>query len=155
MDTCLFVNDEDTLLRMYRGIPFPSSRSDECSWISQQSSLSTGEYQFAVENLSGQLVGRCGIGKVIWKDRVAELNIMIGPDFRGNGYGLEALNLVSAFCFEQMGLHRLKVSVMAFNTPALRLYQKCGFRIEGRLREEIWRNGRWEDVVILGKIREA
>ncbi len=73
-----FMNDAATLRGMLSGIPFPSSWQDEQQWLSQQTGYTRGEYQFAVENFDGELVGRCGITRLDWKNRVAELAIMIG-----------------------------------------------------------------------------
>ena len=84
-----FVNDPETLRGMMSGIPFPSSYADEQQWLSQQSSYTRGEYQFAVETVDGdELAGRCGIIRVDWKNRMAKLAIMIGKPYRGKGYAL-------------------------------------------------------------------
>ncbi len=147
-----FVNDYETLRGMMSGIPFPSSMADEQQWLSQQSSYTRGEYQFAVEDAAGDLVGRCGAIRVDWKNRLAELAIMIGAPYRGRGYGTEAMALLCDFCFREMNLHRLKVSVFAFNEAALRCYEANGFVREGLLRQELWRDGAWRDVVILAKM---
>lgn len=148
----LFVNDEETTLLMYKGMPFPTSLNDEQQWLSQQSSYTRGEYQFAVENMDGDLVGRCGIVRLDWKNRVAELGMMIGRPYRGRGYGKEALSLVCDFCFQQLGCHRLKVSVLDFNEAAIACYTACGFVREGVLREEVFRNGTFHDVILMGRI---
>lgn len=128
-----FVNDPETLRGMMSGIPFPSSYADEQQWLSQQSSYTRGEYQFAVETVDGdELAGRCGIIRVDWKNRMAKLAIMIGKPYRGRGYGKEAMELLCDFCFREMNLHKLRVSVFAFNEAAVRCYLSCGFREEGR-----------------------
>jgi hypothetical protein len=44
-----------------------------------------------------------------------------------------------------LGLHRIALSVFEFNERAIRAYVACGFEIEGRAREAIWRDGRWWD----------
>lgn len=147
-----FVNDYDTLRGMISGIPFPASLEDERQWLSSQSSYTRGEYQFAVEDFEGELVGRCGIIKLDWKNRVAELAIMIGSPFRGRGYGREAMALLCGFCFREMNLHRLKVSVFAFNEAAIRCYERNGFVREGLLRREIYRDGAYHDVVLMGRL---
>ena len=147
-----FVNDYETLRGMMSGIPFPASEADEQQWLNQQSSYTRGEYQFAVEDFEGDLVGRCGITRVDWKNRLAELAIMIGTPYRGRGYGTEAMALLTDFCFREMNLHRLKVTVFAFNEPALKCYEANGFVREGLLRQELWRDGAYRDVVILAKL---
>lgn len=147
-----FMNDPATLRGMLAGIPFPSSYADEQQWLSQQSGYTRGEYQFAVETVAeDELVGRCGITRVDWKNRLAELGIMIGAPHRGMGYGKEAMGLLCDFCFREMNLHKLKVSVFAFNEAALRCYRANGFAEEGRLRDELWRDGGYRDVVILSR----
>ncbi len=146
-----FMNDAATLRGMLSGIPFPSSYQDEQQWLSQQTGYTRGEYQFAVENFDGDLVGRCGIIRLDWKNRVAELAIMIGTTHRGNGYGKEAMQLLCDFCFREMNLHKLKVTVFAFNEPALRCYRANGFEQEGLLKKEIFRDGQYRDVVILSR----
>lgn len=82
-----FINDYETVKGMMSGIPFPSSYADERRWLEQQTSYSRGEYQFAVEDFEGDLVGRCGVIRLDWKNRLAELAIMIGTPYRGRGYG--------------------------------------------------------------------
>ena len=57
--------------------------------------------------------------------------------------------LLTDFCFRELNLHKLKVTVFAFNTPALRCYEANGFVREGLLKNELWRDGAWRDVVIL------
>ena len=49
--------------------------------------------------------------------------------------------------FGGLGLHRIALSVFAFNERAIRAYQSVGFVIEGRAREAIWRDGRWWDEI--------
>ena len=46
-----------------------------------------------------------------------------------------------------LGLHRVALSVFAFNERAIRAYLRVGFVIEGRSREAIWRDGRWWDEI--------
>lgn len=149
-----FVNDWETLSTMQRGIPFPSSMVDEGRWLDRQTSYSQGEYQFAIEDGHGSMVGRCGPIQVDWKNRVAELAIMIGTPYRGRGYATEAMSLLCSFCFEEMNMHRLKVSVLGTNLPALACYERNGFVREGILRQEIFRGGVYHDVVLMGRLRD-
>ena len=122
-----FVNDYATLRDMLAGMPLPASYEDERRWLDQQSSYTRGEYQFAVEDGGGDLVGRCGLTRVDWKNRLGEIGMMIGAPYRGRGYGTEALGLLCDFAFSEMNLHKLKVSVFAFNAAAIRCYEKNGF----------------------------
>lgn len=149
-----FMNDYATLRGMISGIPFPSSYQDEQQWLQQQTGFTRGEFQFAIEDFEGNLAGRCGVIRLDWKNRVAELAIMVGTPYRGRGYGKEAMALLCDFCFREMNLHRLKVSVFAFNRPAIRCYEANGFVREGLLRQEVFRDGEYRDVVVMGRLAD-
>jgi len=82
-------------------------------------------------------------------------HITIGErDAWGRGLGTEATELMLWLAFDRIGLHRVGLSVFAFNERALRSYIKAGFRVEGRLRESIQRDGRYWDEVQMGVLRE-
>ena len=54
--------------------------------------------------------------------------------------------------FDTLGLHRIALYVFEFNERAIRAYQRCGFVIEGRARESIFRDGRWWDELAMSVI---
>lgn len=65
----------------------------------------------------------------------------------GNGYMPEALVVLFRFCFEELGLHRLQISVIPRNGPSNRVAQKLGLRDEGTALRYLEINGNWEDHV--------
>lgn len=97
--------------------------------------------------------GDCHIGNVAlhginWQHRRAELRIIIGEaECRGKGYGSEAIRLLLRHAFEKLNLHRIFLGVRADHQQAIRAYEKCGFVVEGRLRQEYLRGGAWYDAV--------
>ena len=82
-------------------------------------------------------------------------HITIGErDAWGRGLGTEATELMLEHAFERLGLHRVGLSVFSYNTRAIRAYEKVGFRIEGRLREAIRRDGRYWDEIQMGVLAD-
>jgi RimJ/RimL family protein N-acetyltransferase len=78
-------------------------------------------------------------------------HITIGErDAWGRGLGTEATELMLEHAFDRLGLHRVGLSVFSYNLRAIRAYEKAGFRIEGRQREAILRDGRYWDEVHMG-----
>ncbi|MEO8625523.1 MAG: GNAT family protein [Candidatus Limnocylindrales bacterium] len=78
-------------------------------------------------------------------------HITIGEqDAWGRGLGTEATQLMLHHAFDRLGLHRVGLSVFSYNTRAIHAYEKAGFRIEGRLREAIQRQGEFFDEVQMG-----
>ena len=150
-----FVNDYEVMRGVTSGILYPSTVDDEARFIGGQTSYTRGEYQFAVETLAGEFLGRCGFIHVDWKNRLGEIAILIGKkDARGKGYGTDAVKTLCDFGFRELNLHKIKVSVFDFNAAALRCYEKSGFTREGLCKSEIFREGRYHDVVVMGRLEE-
>ena len=81
-------------------------------------------------------------------------HITIGEsDAWGQGYGTEATQLMLDHAFGTLGLHRIALFVFEFNERAMRAYQRCGFVVEGRARESIWRDGRWWDELAMSVLQ--
>jgi RimJ/RimL family protein N-acetyltransferase len=78
-------------------------------------------------------------------------HITIGEhDAWGRGLGTEATELMVGHAFERLMLHRVGLTVFSYNIRAIRAYEKAGFRVEGRLRDAIQRDGRYFDEVQMG-----
>ena len=78
-------------------------------------------------------------------------HITIGErDAWGRGLGTESTSLMLSHAFEQLALHRVGLTVFSYNLRAIRAYEKAGFRVEGRLRDAIVRDGRYFDEVQMG-----
>jgi RimJ/RimL family protein N-acetyltransferase len=93
-----------------------------------------------------RLIGSCAFSQLDADNGSAMYHITIGEkDAWGHGYGTEATGLMVGHAFDALGLHRVSLSVFEFNERAIRAYRRCGFVVEGRAREAIWRDGRWWD----------
>ncbi|KAJ8117426.1 hypothetical protein OPT61_g1364 [Boeremia exigua] len=79
--------------------------------------------------------------------RWTEIGIDILPSFQGQGYGREAIEWALDYSFRRSGLHRVRIRAFEWNEGAVRLYNKIGFKMEGREREALWHEGRWWDGV--------
>ena len=90
-----------------------------------------------------------------WKNRKAVQGIFIGEkEYWGRGYGSDAIRALLGFAFREMNLHRVYLSVYDYNERAIRCYEKCGFRHEGRLRKARFSDGRYHDELMMGILRE-
>jgi RimJ/RimL family protein N-acetyltransferase len=104
---------------------------------------------------TGRLIGLTTFSALDPDNGSVLFHITIGePEEWDQGYGTEATELMLALAFERFGLHRVGLSVFAFNERAIRAYQKAGFRIEGRLRQSILRDGRHWDEIHMGVLRD-
>ncbi len=95
-----------------------------------------------------RLIGTCALSQLDADNGSALFHITIGEkDTWGRGYGTEATRLMIDHAFGGLGLHRVGLAVFSFNDRAIRSYRSCGFVVEGRAREAIWRDGRWWDEI--------
>ncbi|MBN1261555.1 MAG: GNAT family N-acetyltransferase [Anaerolineae bacterium] len=106
---------------------------------------------FVIETLdTGQPIGVVGLEDIDWLDRCAEFGIIVGePEFWGLGYGSDALRVLLEVGFHWYNLHRIFLRVVAANQRAIRSYEKCGFHLEGRLREATFIDGTYHDLLIM------
>ena len=96
-------------------------------------------------------IGNISLFDINWKDRHAELGITIGDkDYWSQGYGTDAIRTILELAFDQMNLHRVVLRVHADNARAIRAYEKVGFQHEGDLRESVFRDGIYYDMVLMG-----
>ena len=102
-----------------------------------------------------RLIGSCAFSQLDGDNGSALYHITIGEkDTWGLGYGTEATELMLEHAFVRLGLHRVALSVFAFNERAIRSYQKAGFTTEGRAREAIWRGGRFWDEISMSVLEQ-
>jgi RimJ/RimL family protein N-acetyltransferase len=78
---------------------------------------------------------------------------LASPAVFGQGYGTEVTRLVTAWALDTVGLHRVELEVYSHNPRAQRVYEKCGFRVEGRRRGALLWNGDRYDAVVMGLLR--
>ena len=125
-------------------------------WLEKDLERRTDMYWFAVRALEDdRLLGDVTLSVINWGSREAFTGIAIGVrEFWGKGYGTDAMALLLRYGFLELNLRRISLNVFEFNQRALRSYEKAGFRLEGRQRQFIQREGcRW-DILYMGILRE-
>jgi len=127
---------------------FPMSVDLEERWIE---SLSKKDEVHMIATARG---GSSSLGIVSLKDinkrnRSAHLSIILQKKSWDKGYGTEAVTGVLDFLFDRMNMHRVWLRVAEHNKRAMRCYEKCGFKIEGTLREDHFADNEWRSSFIM------
>jgi RimJ/RimL family protein N-acetyltransferase len=124
-----------------------------------------GRYDWAVTpgavrdgNLvSDELIGEIVLNNIDEHSGSANLRLQMLPDYRGRGYGREAIPMVLAFAFDHKDgphLHRVQLDVLSINPRARALYASLGFREEGVLRD-VYRDGDgWADAIVMSILED-
>lgn len=139
-------------LTRYQTRPMPR---EEVERFFQTRLLEPDSVAYAIHvRLTDRLIGLTTFSALDADNGSVLFHITLGErDVWGQGYGTEATTLMLAHAFERLGLHRVGLSVFSFNDRAIRSYEKAGFRIEGRLRDAIVRDGRYWDEIQMGALR--
>jgi [ribosomal protein S5]-alanine N-acetyltransferase len=148
-----WLNDPEVTRYTETGV-FPSTPQDLERYYRNVASSKTDVMFAIVDKRSGRHVGNIKLGSIHWIHRTATMGILIGDKaFWGKGVGLEATQLMAGYGFERLNLHRINLGVFAEHTAAVRCYERAGFRIEGRLREDLFQGGEHKDRLLMGLLR--
>jgi RimJ/RimL family protein N-acetyltransferase len=108
---------------------------------------------FAIE-VDGLYIGGCALFHFDNTAQTCELGIGIGDkSYWGKGYGREAVQLLLDYAFRLRNMHKVWLTTHGANERAQRAYRACGFVEEGRLRDHVWHDGRYQDLVYMGILR--
>jgi len=100
------------------------------------------------------------IGSISYRDydsinKVIVLGIHIGEkNYWGKGFGTDAIKTFVKYLFDTLDINRIELDTFDENIRAIKAYQKCGFKIEGVLREARLIEGKFHDVIIMGMTRK-
>ncbi len=127
----------------------PVTLAEEERWY-REYERRTDEQIFAIE-VEGRHVGNLGLHKIDRTHRKADIGIVIGePEFWSKGIGTEAMRVALGYAFGELGLNKVSLDVLEYNTRAIRMYEKVGFQREGVHREDVYKDGRFVNVVRMG-----
>ncbi len=108
-----------------------------------------------VHRKSGRVIGWASLRW--WRPfhTTADFGIAIGDKgFRGKGIGTEVTRLLTELAFEQYNIHKVELFTRPDNQAMIRSAEKSGFRVEGKIRETVYFNGKYHDGVLMGVLRE-
>ncbi|HYN47659.1 MAG TPA: GNAT family protein [Candidatus Nanopelagicales bacterium] len=148
-----YADPEVARLTRYQDGPM---RADEVRRFFEARVTGAGSLALAIHlRETDRLIGTCAFSQLDGDNGSALFHITIGErDCWGRGYGTEATALMLDHAFGTLGLHRVGLSVFAFNERAIRSYRNVGFVVEGRSREAIWRDGRFSDEIQMSVLAE-
>ena len=135
--------------------PMPQSYARMLAEFDQEVAKGGREGKSFVIVVDEKVIGQCALFNEDEVARTCELGIAIGDKtYWGQGYGRESVQLLLGYAFRYHHCHKVWLKVHAGNERARRAYAACGFREEGRLRAHVWSDGAYDDLVIMGVLRE-
>jgi putative acetyltransferase len=105
--------------------------------------------------VTGKVVG---LASLHWSPRprirhTASLGMFVHDAYQGRGVGTRLMEALIGAADHWLGLVRVELEVYPDNERAVRLYERFGFQVEGRKRLNTWRDGRYVDSLVMGRLR--
>lgn len=149
-----WLNDPEVTKYTSHGI-FPVTREEEEKWYSEVAKSKNTIVLAIVDKKTDTHIGNCTIQNINWTNRHAEYAVIIGEKkFWRKGIGTEVAKLLIEHAFNRLNLNKVWLGVNTQNKGAVRSFEKAGFVREGILRQEIYRNGRYYDVVRMSILKQ-
>ena len=154
-----WVNDADVTENLF--LVSPMSRFEEEQWYDAMMKRPASEHVLVIEvkdqspNDDYRPIGTCQFHNIDWRNRSAEIGIMIGEKtFWNRGYGTETMRLLLMHGFDTLNFHRIWLQVYDKNKRGIRAYEKAGFQHEGKYRQAHYQNGAYFDVHLMSVLKE-
>lgn len=124
----------------------PKNLESERQWF-----LATkGEIHFAIVVDSDFIVGQVSLIHFSNDRKIAEFTIFLDDVFWGKGYGKIATKVMLHYAFNELALHKVFLHVYDGNDSAKALYESVGFVCEGKIRDFVFKAGKYLDAYLFG-----
>ena len=117
-------------------------------WFERMKRASDRRY-YVICSADEPFIGIVRTDEIDRANRSIRVGADVAPSLRGRGYGYSTYQAVLKYCFDFLNMHRVWLLVLDGNAPARALYAKCGFVVEGRQREAIFRDGVYRDYLMM------
>jgi [ribosomal protein S5]-alanine N-acetyltransferase len=132
--------------------PHPYTTQDAREFL-QRTISEQPAMKFCIE-IEGAAVGGIGVhpGEDVHR-HTATMGYWLGEEFWGRGVMTEAVTAVTDFCFENFLLRRISAEVFANNPASARVLEKAGFTFEGRLKNNVLKDGKLLDSLLYARTK--
>ena len=130
--------------------PFPSA----ALWRKRLTEQPESDYGLAA-CIDGEIIGTLGLRFAARSPRrrhVGEIGMAVHDDWHGRGVGTALMRAAVDLADRWLNLGRLELTVYTDNVPAMRLYERFGFKVEGTLRRYSFRDGAYADAHIMARL---
>lgn len=149
-----WVNDNKVTYYMFRG-QRPKNTEQVEKEIKSDLDSEHNVIFLVSDNKTKKPIGYAGLYEINQSTRKAEYQVLIGEkNFWGKGLGTNITELLTFYGFDRLNLNRIYLGFTAGNKAAERAYIKAGYKKEGILKQNIYRNSRYYDSIMMAILRE-
>ena len=154
IDSLLKYADNYSIAKFLRdSFPHPYTRQDAENWITFVTT-DPNNFSYAIAN-DEELIG--SIGAILNQDVnrfTAEIGYWIGEPFWNKGITTKAVKTFCNYIFTEHSFNHLTASIFAGNDASMQVVKKAGFKLEGILRKNVFKENKFLDQYIYGLLKE-
>jgi len=148
-----WANDEEVTRFLFMG-ERPNIKENLEEWFQEMRKNQNEVVMIVADIKNNKSIGFCGLHAIRWVSRNAEYRIFIGDkSYWNKGIGQEPAQLLIRYGFEKLNMNKIWLGVNFEHKRAVKSYETSGFKKEGILREELYRNSKYYDVVRMSILR--
>ncbi len=131
------------------------SSENEKNWVAKNTYNSDRIVLAICLKDNDKYIGNVMLQNFDWINRSCSAPFFIGDKSEwGKGYGTEARMLMLDFAFKERGMERISDLVIEGNEASRKLLLKCGYKEEGVMRNSVFKNGRFQNQIVMGLLKE-
>ncbi|MGI6718672.1 MAG: GNAT family N-acetyltransferase [Bacteroidales bacterium] len=148
------INDQ-SIQNMVGGNSRPISMYQQKNWFASIQNR-TNELRLIIDTKNDGPIGVVMLTDINYINGTAETHIKLNSkkSSRGKGYGYKAYMTLFEYAFNNMNLNCIFCQILDYNIPSINLHLKCGFVKEGRLRQRVYKNGKYNDMLIFSLLKK-
>ncbi|MBT3751209.1 MAG: GNAT family N-acetyltransferase [Bacteroidetes bacterium] len=149
------INDPETE-KMLGGWSYPISQSAQKDWIDGLVREQDVLRCIIETETPGEAIGTVILSSVDLKNGNAEVHLKIANgSSRGKGYGTDAIRAIVSYGFSELRLRCIYANIVEYNEPSVKLFKKCGFELDGVLKERLFKNGKYINILVYSILNNA
>jgi len=151
-----FDEDSEAIRKLNLGLSLPRSAEQAAEWAARFADFANADEAmiFTIETHDADYVGSLNLGGVDRRHGTFSTGTRLSAAYRGKGYALEAKRIVLRYAFLEMRLQKYNLRCLETNAAVIRHAELLGCRPEGRIRRDVFTEGRFFDVLLFGLTRE-
>lgn len=146
------INDPDTEM-MIGGSSWPVSKIEQLKWFENQERRRDVFRCIVALQDNGEAIGTLILSDIDQKNATGHIHIKMSRNGgRGKGYGTDAVNTIVRYAFEELRLNCIYANILVYNKVSIKLFERCGFKRDGVLRQRVYKQGRFVDMLAYSRL---
>ena len=146
------INDPDTEM-MLGGSSWPVSEAEQLRWFEHQEKSRDVLRCIVALQENSKAIGTIILSDIDQKNATGHIHIKMSKDGgRGKGYGTDAVDTMVQYAFEELRLNCIYANILSYNEASIKLFERCGFKRDGVLRQRVFKRGKFCDLFYYSKL---